>query len=88
MPTIDLFRVRHRHFSQLQDNQILFQKLLKQLEIFLRTILRDEHISSFELVYQFLNPSIIDNDKQLSNLIMIKKKQMNLNKNLLYVKCF
>ncbi|CAF2350895.1 unnamed protein product [Rotaria sp. Silwood2] len=83
LPTIDLFRVRHRHFNQLQFDEYASKLLLNQLEIFLQTILHDEHMSSFELVYQFLNPSIIDNDKQLSNLVNVKKKQTNSHENLL-----
>ncbi|CAF4379375.1 unnamed protein product, partial [Rotaria sp. Silwood2] len=82
LPTIDLFRVRHRHFNQLQFDEYASKLLLNQLEIFLQTILHDEHMSSFELVYQFLNPSIIDNDKQLSNLVNVKKKQTNSHENL------
>ncbi|CAF0812826.1 unnamed protein product [Rotaria sordida] len=81
LPTIDLFRVRHRHFNQLQYDEFSSKKLLQQLEIFIQTILRNEHMSSFEFVYQFLNPSIIESDKQLSNLVNVKKKQTNSHKN-------
>jgi len=35
-------------------------------------------MSSYELVYQFLNPSIIDNDIKTSNLVTMKKKSTNL----------
>ncbi|CAF1020929.1 unnamed protein product [Rotaria sp. Silwood1] len=81
LPTIDLFRVRHRRFNQLHFDESSSKLLLKQLEMFIQTILHDEHMSSFEFVYQFLNPSIIDNDKQLSNLVNVKKKQKNSHKN-------
>jgi hypothetical protein len=74
--------VRHRHFSQLQYDKNASRQLADQLEIFLQTILHDEHMSSFELVYQFLNPSIVDNDRQSSNLVPVKQKQTNSNKNL------
>jgi hypothetical protein len=85
LPTIDLFRIRNRHFSQLQYDKNISQQLTEQLEIFLQTILRDEHMSSFELVYQFLNPSIVDNDRQSSNLVTAKNKLSNSNNNSSYV---
>ncbi|CAF1078838.1 unnamed protein product [Adineta steineri] len=81
LPTIDIFRVRHRNFAQLAYDTGLSRQLSEQLEIFLQKILQDEHMSSFELVYQFLNPSIIDNDRQSSNVATTKKKQTNSNKN-------
>ncbi|CAF2040918.1 unnamed protein product [Rotaria magnacalcarata] len=82
LPTIDLFRTRHRHFNHLHYDALLSKQLSMQLELFLQAILRDEHMSSFELVYQFLNPSIVDNDRQISKLDDAKRKQMNSNKNL------
>ncbi|CAF4263433.1 unnamed protein product, partial [Adineta steineri] len=81
LPTIDIFRVRHRNFAQLAYDTGSSRQLSEQLEIFLQKILQDEHMSSFELVYQFLNPSIIDNDRQSSNVATTKKKQTNSNKN-------
>jgi hypothetical protein len=77
LPTIDLFRHRHRQFSQLQYDKILSQQLAEQLDKFLYAILHDEHMSSFELVYQFLNRSMIDNNTQSTNFVTIKKKSTN-----------
>ncbi|CAF1252805.1 unnamed protein product [Adineta ricciae] len=82
LPTIDYFRTRHRQFSQLLYDKALCQQISEQLETFLQAILLDEHISSFELVYQFLNPSIVDNDRQSSNLIPAKKKHSNSSKHI------
>ncbi|CAF1253936.1 unnamed protein product, partial [Didymodactylos carnosus] len=66
LPTIDLFRTRTRKFSIINDS-ITYKKLTEQLQDFLQEILKDEHMSSYELVYQFLNPSIVDNDQQAYN---------------------
>ncbi len=70
---IDLFRFRHT-FSPLQNRKVLSERFSDQLEIFLQTILYDENLSSFELVYQFLNPSFMDNNQQTSNSTTMKNK--------------
>jgi len=78
-PTIDLFRTRHQRFTSKQLNKSNLQQFYEQLQTFVQTVLHDEEISKFELVYQFINPSWIDNDtSQSTNSLTTRKKATNI----------
>ena len=77
LPSVDLFRDRSKSFAHLQYDKILLQQFREQFQKFLQMVLDNEETSSFELVYQYLNPSIVDIDRQPANPLARQRRSAN-----------
>lgn len=82
LPVVDVFGDKYKSLAHLQYDQVRYQHFCEQFQHFLQQVLDNEETSSFELVYQYLNPSIVDIDRQPANPLGKQRRSTNSSKNL------